>query len=180
MFTNKRKLICIMGSKLTDKERMLRLFKNVGMLNTPTETTPNVFTSPNFRIIHDVVVVDDLKTLSKLVNSNVQHDREIVVLEVVNSEDNLYKNYQAKMHLHGFSVGVNITDTFDALRAKEHKFDCQLHRFIKNNSIFISHIVFDESILGDGASCKQFMQIIKSVNDSKVKAANSNKRFVRW
>lgn len=178
MFTNKRKLICIMGSKLTDKERMLRLFKNVGMLNTPTETTPNVFTSPNFRI-HDVVVVDDLKTLSKLVNSNVQHDREIVVLEVVNSEDNLYKNYQAKMHLHGFSVGVNITDTFDALRAKEHKFDCQLHRFIKNNSIFISHIVFDESILGDGASCKQFMQIIKSVNDSKVKAANSNKRFVR-
>ena len=179
MFTNKRKLICIMGSKLTDKERMLRLFKNVGMLNTPTETTPNVFTSPNFRI-HDVVVVDDLKALSKLVNSNVQHDREIVVLEVVNSEDNLYKNYQAKMHLHGFSVGVNITDTFDALRAKEHKFDCQLHRFIKNNSIFISHIVFDESILGDGASCKQFMQIIKSVNDSKVKAANSNKRFVRW
>lgn len=179
MFTNKRKLICIMGSKLTDKERMLHLFKNVGMLNTPTETTPNVFTSPNFRI-HDVVVVDDLKTLSKLVNSNVQHDREIVVLEVVNSEDNLYKNYQAKMHLHGFSVGVNITDTFDALRAKEHKFDCQLHRFIKNNSIFISHIVFDESILGDGASCKQFMQIIKSVNDSKVKAANSNKRFVRW
>ena len=179
MFTNKRKLICIMGSKLTDKERMLRLFKNVGMLNTPTETTPNVFTSPNFRI-HDVVVVDDLKTLSKLVNSNVQHDREIVVLEVVNSEDNLYKNYQAKMHLHGFSVGVNITDTFDALRAKEHKFDCQLHRFIKNNSIFISHIVFDESILGDEASCKQFMQIIKSVNDSKVKAANSNKRFVRW
>lgn len=179
MFTNKRKLICIMGSKLTDKERMLRLFKNVGMLNTPTETTSNVFTSPNFRI-HDVVVVDDLKTLSKLVNSNVQHDREIVVLEVVNSEDNLYKNYQAKMHLHGFSVGVNITDTFDALRAKEHKFDCQLHRFIKNNSIFISHIVFDESILGDGASCKQFMQIIKSVNDSKVKAANSNKRFVRW
>lgn len=179
MFTNKRKLICIMGSKLTDKERMLRLFKNVGMLNTPTEITPNVFTSPNFRI-HDVVVVDDLKTLSKLVNSNVQHDREIVVLEVVNSEDNLYKNYQAKMHLHGFSVGVNITDTFDALRAKEHKFDCQLHRFIKNNSIFISHIVFDESILGDGASCKQFMQIIKSVNDSKVKAANSNKRFVRW
>lgn len=179
MFTNKRKLICIMGSKLTDKERMLRLFKNVGTLNTPTETTPNVFTSPNFRI-HDVVVVDDLKTLSKLVNSNVQHDREIVVLEVVNSEDNLYKNYQAKMHLHGFSVGVNITDTFDALRAKEHKFDCQLHRFIKNNSIFISHIVFDESILGDGASCKQFMQIIKSVNDSKVKAANSNKRFVRW
>lgn len=179
MFTNKRKLICIMGSKLTDKERMLRLFKNVGMLNTPTETTPNVFTSPNFHI-HDVVVVDDLKTLSKLVNSNVQHDREIVVLEVVNSEDNLYKNYQAKMHLHGFSVGVNITDTFDALRAKEHKFDCQLHRFIKNNSIFISHIVFDESILGDGASCKQFMQIIKSVNDSKVKAANSNKRFVRW
>ena len=179
MFTNKRKLICIMGSKLTDKERMLRLFKNVGMLNTPTETTPNVFTSPNFRI-HDVVVVDDLKTLSKLVNSNVQHDREIVVLEVVNSEDNLYKNYQAKMHLHGFSVGVNITDTFDALRAKEHKFDCQLHRFIKNNSIFISHIVFDESILGDGASCKQFMQIIKSVNDSKAKAANSNKRFVRW
>lgn len=179
MFTNKRKLICIMGSKLTDKERMLRLFKNVGMLNTLTETTPNVFTSPNFRI-HDVVVVDDLKTLSKLVNSNVQHDREIVVLEVVNSEDNLYKNYQAKMHLHGFSVGVNITDTFDALRAKEHKFDCQLHRFIKNNSIFISHIVFDESILGDGASCKQFMQIIKSVNDSKVKAANSNKRFVRW
>lgn len=168
-----------MGSKLTDKERMLRLFKNVGMLNTPAETTPNVFTSPNFRI-HDVVVVDDLKTLSKLVNSNVQHDREIVVLEVVNSEDNLYKNYQAKMHLHGFSVGVNITDTFDALRAKEHKFDCQLHRFIKNNSIFISHIVFDESILGDGASCKQFMQIIKSVNDSKVKAANSNKRFVRW
>lgn len=179
MFTNKRKLICIMGSKLTDKERMLRLFKNVGMLNTPTETTPNVFTSPNFRI-HDAVVVDDLKTLSKLVNSNVQHDREIVVLEVVNSEDNLYKNYQAKMYLHGFSVGVNITDTFDALRAKEHKFDCQLHRFIKNNSIFISHIVFDESILGDGASCKQFMQIIKSVNDSKVKAANSNKRFVRW
>lgn len=179
MFTNKRKLICIMGSKLTDKERMLRLFKNVGMLNTPTETTPNVFTSPNFRV-HDVVVVDDLKTLSKLVNSNVQHDREIVVLEVVNSEDNLYKNYQAKMHLHGFSVGVNITDTFDTLRAKEHKFDCQLHRFIKNNSIFISHIVFDESILGDGASCKQFMQIIKSVNDSKVKAANSNKRFVRW
>lgn len=179
MFTNKRKLICIMGSKLTDKERMLRLFKNVGMLNTPTETTPNVFTSPNFRI-HDVVVVDDLKTLSKLVNSNVQHDREIVVLEVVNSEDNLYKNYQAKMHLHGFSVGVNITDTFDALRAKEHKFDCHLHRFIKNNSIFISHIVFDESILGDGAGCKQFMQIIKSVNDSKVKAANSNKRFVRW
>ena len=179
MFTNKRKLICIMGSKLTDKERMLRLFKNAGMLNTPTETTPNVFTSPNFRI-HDVVVVDDLKTLSKLVNSNVQHDREIVVLEVVDSEDNLYKNYQAKMHLHGFSVGVNITDTFDALRAKEHKFDCQLHRFIKNNSIFISHIVFDESILGDGASCKQFMQIIKSVNDSKVKAANSNKRFVRW
>lgn len=179
MFTNKRKLICIMGSKLTDKERMLRLFKNVGMLNTPTETTPNVFTSPNFRI-HDVVVVDDLKTLSKLVNSNVQHDREIVVLEVVNSEDNLYKNYQAKMHLHGFSVGVNITDTFDALRAKEHKIDYQLHRFIKNNSIFISHIVFDESILGDGASCKQFMQIIKSVNDSKVKAANSNKRFVRW
>lgn len=179
MFTNKRKLICIMGSKLTDKERMLRLFKNVGMLNTPTETTPNVFTSPNFRV-HDVVVVDDLKTLSKLVNSNVQHDREIVVLEVVNSEDNLYKNYQAKMHLHGFSVGVNITDTFDALRAKEHKFDCQLHRFIKNNSIFISHIVFNESILGDGASCKQFMQIIKSVNDSKVKAANSNKRFVRW
>lgn len=179
MFTNKRKLICIMGSKLTDKERMLRLFKNVGMLNTSTETTPNVFTSPNFRI-HDVVVVDDLKTLSKLVNSNVQHDREIVVLEVVNSEDNLYKNYQAKMHLHGFSVGVNITDTFDALRAKEHKFDCQLHRFIKNNSIFIGHIVFDESILGDGASCKQFMQIIKSVNDSKVKAANSNKRFVRW
>lgn len=179
MFTNKRKLICIMGSKLTDKERILRLFKNVGMLNTPTETTPNVFTSPNFRI-HDVVVVDDLKTLSKLVNSNVQHDREIVVLEVVNSEDNLYKNYQAKMHLHGFSVGVNITDTFDALRAKEHKFDCQLHRFIKNNSIFISHIVFDESILGDGASCKQFMQIIKSVNDSKVKAVNSNKRFVRW
>ena len=179
MFTNKRKLICIMGSKLTDKERMLRLFKNVGMLNTPTETTPNVFTSPNFRI-HDVVVVDDLKTLSKLVNSNVQHDREIVVLEVVNSEDNLYKNYQAKMHLHGFSVGVNITDTFDALRTKERKFDCQLHRFIKNNSIFISHIVFDESILGDGASCKQFVQIIKSVNDSKVKAANSNKRFVRW
>lgn len=179
MFTNKRKLICIMGSKLTDKERMLRLFKNVGMLNTPTETTPNVFTSPNFRI-HDVVVVDDLKTLSKLVNSNVQHDREIVVLEVVNSEDNLYKNYQAKMHLHGFSVGVNITDTFDALRAKEHKFDCQLYRFIKNNSIFISHIVFDESTLGDGANCKQFMQIIKSVNDSKVKAANSNKRFVRW
>lgn len=179
MFTNKRKLICIMGSKLTDKERMLRLFKNVGMLNTPTETTPNVFTSPNFRI-HDVVVVDDLKTLSKLVNSNVQHDREIVVLEVVNSEDNLYKNYQAKMHLHRFSVGVNITDTFDALRAKEHKIDYQLHRFIKNNSIFISHIVFDESILGDGASCKQFMQIIKSVNDSKVKAANSNKRFVRW
>ncbi len=179
MFTNKRKLICIMGSKLTDKERMLRLFKNVGMLNTPTETTPNVFTSPNFRI-HDVVVVDDLKTLSKLVNSNVQHDREIVVLEVVNSEDNLYKNYQAKMHLHGFSVGVNITDTFDALRAKEHKIDYQLHRFIKNNSIFISHIVFDESILGDGASCKQFTQIIKSVNDSKVKAANSNKRFVRW
>lgn len=179
MFTNKRKLIYIMGSKLTDKERMLRLFKNVGMLNTPTETTPNVFTSPNFRI-HDVVVIDDLKTLSKLVNSNVQHDREIVVLEVVNSEDNLYKNYQAKMHLHGFSVGVNITDTFDALRAKEHKFDCQLHRFIKNNSIFISHIVFDESILGDGASCKQFMQIIKSVNDSKAKAANSNKRFVRW
>lgn len=179
MFTNKRKLICIMGSKLTDKERMLRLFKNVGMLNTPTETTPNVFTSPNFRV-HDVVVVDDLKTLSKLVNSNVQHDREIVVLEVVNSEDNLYKNYQAKMHLHGFSVGVNITDTFDALRAKEHKIDYQLHRFIKNNSIFISHIVFDESILGDGASCKQFMQIIKSVNDSKVKAANSNKRFVRW
>lgn len=179
MFTNKRKLICIMGSKLTDKERMLCLFKNVGMLNTPTETTPNVFTSPNFRV-YDVVVVDDLKTLSKLVNSNVQHDREIVVLEVVNSEDNLYKNYQAKMHLHGFSVGVNITDTFDALRAKEHKFDCQLHRFIKNNSIFISHIVFDESILGDGASCKQFMQIIKSVNDSKVKAANSNKRFVRW
>lgn len=179
MFTNKRKLICIMGSKLTDKERMLRLFKNVGMLNTPTEIIPNVFTSPNFRI-HDVVVVDDLKTLSKLVNSNVQHDREIVVLEVVNSEDNLYKNYQAKIHLHGFSVGVNITDTFDALRAKEHKFDCQLHRFIKNNSIFISHIVFDESILGDGASCKQFMQIIKSVNDSKVKAANSNKRFVRW
>lgn len=179
MFTNKRKLICIMGSKLTDKERMLRLFKNVGMLNTPTETTPNVFTSPNFRI-HDVVVVDDLKTLSKLVNSNVQHDREIVVLEVVNSEDNLYKNYQAKMHLHGFSVGVNITDTFDALRAKEHKFDCQLHRFIKNNSIFIGHIVFGESVLGDGANCKQFMQIIKSVNDSKVKAANSNKRFVRW
>lgn len=179
MFTNKRKLICIMGSKLTDKERMLRLFKNVGMLNTPTETTPNVFTSPNFRI-HDVVVVDDLKTLSKLVNSNVQHDREIVVLEVVNSEDNLYKNYQAKMHLHGFSVGVNITDTFDALRAKERKIDYQLHRFIKNNSIFISHIVFDESILGDGASCKQFMQIIKSVNDSKVKTANSNKRFVRW
>ena len=179
MFTNKRKLICIMGSKLTDKERMLRLFKNVGMLNTPTETTPNVFTSPNFRI-HDVVVVDDLKTLSKLVNSNVQHDREIVVLEVVNSEDNLYKNYQAKMHLHGFSVGVNITDTFDALRAKERKIDYQLHRFIKNNSIFISHIVFDESILGDGASCKQFMQIIKSVNDSKVKATNSNKRFVRW
>lgn len=179
MFTNKRKLICIMGSKLTDKERMLRLFKNVGMLNTPTETTPNVFTSPNFRI-HDVVVVDDLKTLSKLVNSNVQHDREIVVLEVVNSEDNLYKNYQAKMHLHGFSVGVNITDTFDSLRAKERKFDYQLHRFIKNNSIFISHIVFDESILGDGASCKQFMQIIKSVNDSKVKAANANKRFVRW
>ena len=180
MFTNKRKLICIMGSKLTDKERMLRLFKNVGMLNTPTETTSNVFTSPNFRI-HDVVVVDDLKTLSKLVNSNVQHDREIVVLEVVNSEDNLYKNYQAKMHLHGFSVGVNITDTFDALRAKERKIDYQLHRFIKNNSIFISHIVFDESILGDGASCKQFMQIIKSVNDSKVKAANSNKRFVvRW
>lgn len=179
MFTNKRKLICIMGSKLTDKERMLRLFKNVGMLNTPTETTPNVFTSPNFRI-HDVVVVDDLKTLSKLVNSNVQHDREIVVLEVVNSEDNLYKNYQAKMHLHGFSVGVNITDTFDALRAKERKIDYQLHRFIKNNSIFISHIVFDESALGDGASCKQFMQIIKSVNDSKVKAANSNKRFVRW
>ena len=83
MFTNKRKLICIMGSKLTDKERMLRLFKNVGMLNTPTETTPNVFTSPNFRI-HDVVVVDDLKTLSKLVNSNVQHDRESVVLEVGN------------------------------------------------------------------------------------------------
>lgn len=179
MFTNKRKLICIMGSKLTDKERMLRLFKNVGMLNTPTETTPNVFTSPNFRI-HDVVVVDDLKTLSKLVNSNVQHDREIVVLEVVNNEDNLYKNYQAKMHLHGFSVGVNITDTFDALRAKEHKFDCQLHRFIKNNSIFISHIVFNESILGNEANCKQFMQIIKSVNDSKVKAANSNKRFVRW
>lgn len=179
MFTNKRKLICIMGSKLTDKERMLRLFKNVGMLNTPTETTPNVFTSPNFRI-HDVVVVDDLKTLSKLVNSNVQYDREIVVLEVVNSEDNLYKNYQSKMHLHGFSVGVNITDTFDALRAKERKIDYQLHRFIKNNSIFISHIVFDESILGDGASCKQFMQIIKSVNDSKVKAANSNKRFVRW
>lgn len=179
MFTNKRKLICIMGSKLTDKERMLRLFKNVGMLNTPTETTPNVFTSPNFRI-HDVVVVDDLKTLSKLVNSNVQHDREIVVLEVVNSEDNLYKNYQSKMHLHGFSVGVNITDTFDALRAKERKIDYQLHRFIKNNSIFISHIVFDESILGDGASCKQFVQIIKSVNDSKVKAANSNKRFVRW
>lgn len=179
MFTNKRKLICIMGSKLTDKERMLRLFKNVGMLNTPTETTPNVFTSPNFRI-HDVVVVDDLKTLSKLVNSNVQHDREIVVLEVVNNEDNLYKNYQAKMHLHGFSVGVNITDTFDALRAKERKFDYQLHRFIKNNSIFISHIVFDESTLGDGANCKQFMQIIKSVNDSKVKAANSNKRFVRW
>lgn len=173
MFTNKRKLICIMGSKLTDKERMLRLFKNVGMLNTPTET------SPNFRI-HDVVVVDDLKTLSKLVNSNVQHDREIVVLEVVNSEDNLYKNYQSKMHLHGFSVGVNITDTFDALRAKERKIDYQLHRFIKNNSIFISHIVFDESILGDGANCKQFMQIIKSVNDSKVKAANSNKRFVRW
>ena len=162
MFTNKRKLICIMGSKLTDKERMLRLFKNVGMLNTPTETTPNVFTSPNFRI-HDVVVVDDLKTLSKLVNSNVQHDREIVVLEVVNSEDNLYKNYQSKMHLHGFSVGVNITDTFDALRAKERKIDYQLHRFIKNNSIFISHIVFDESILGDGANCKQFMQIIKSV-----------------
>ena len=179
MFTNKRKLICIMGSKLTDKERMLRLFKNVGMLNTPTETTPNVFTSPNFRI-HDVVVVDDLKTLSKLVNSNVQHDREIVVLEVVNSEDNLYKNYQAKMHLHGFSVGVNITDTFDALRAKERKIDYQLPRFIKNNSIFISHIVFDESTLGDGANCKQFMQIIKSVNDSKVKAANSNKRFVRW
>ena len=179
MFTNKRKLICIMGSKLTDKERMLRLFKNVGMLNTPTETTPNVFTSPNFRV-HDVVVVDDLKTLSKLVNSNVQHDREIVVLEVVNSVDNLYKNYQAKMHLHGFSVGVNITDTFDALRAKERRIDYQLHRFIKNNSIFISHIVFDESILGDGASCKQFMQIIKSVNDSKVKAANSNKRFVRW
>lgn len=179
MFTNKRKLICIMGSKLTDKERMLRLFKNVGMLNTPTETTPNVFTSPNFRI-HDVVVVDDLKTLSKLVNSNVQHDREIVVLEVVNSEDNLYKNYQAKMRLHGFSVGVNITDTFDALRAKERKIDYQLHRFIKNNSIFISHIVFDESTLGDGANCKQFMQIIKSVNDSKVKAANSNKRFVRW
>lgn len=179
MFTNKRKLICIMGSKLTDKERMLRLFKNVGMLNTPTETTPNVFTSPNFRI-HDVVVVDDLKTLSKLVNSNVQYDREIVVLEVVNSEDNLYKNYQSKMHLQGFSVGVNITDTFDALRAKERKIDYQLHRFIKNNSIFISHIVFDESILGDGASCKQFMQIIKSVNDSKVKAANSNKRFVRW
>lgn len=179
MFTNKRKLICIMGSKLTDKERMLRLFKNVGMLNTPTETTPNVFTSPNFRV-HDVVVVDDLKTLSKLVNSNVQHDREIVVLEVVNSEDNLYKNYQAKMHLHGFSVGVNITDTFDALRAKERKIDYQLHRFIKNNSIFISHIVFDESILGDGANYKQFMQIIKSVNDSKVKAANSNKRFVRW
>lgn len=179
MFTNKRKLICIMGSKLTDKERMLRLFKNVGMLNTPTETTPNVFTSPNFRI-HDVVVVDDLKTLSKLVNSNVQHDREIVVLEVVNSVDNLYKNYQSKMHLHGFSVGVNITDTFDALRAKERRIDYQLHRFIKNNSIFISHIVFDESILGDGASCKQFMQIIKSVNDSKVKAANSNKRFVRW
>lgn len=179
MFTNKRKLICIMGSKLTDKERMLRLFKNVGMLNTSTEITPNVFTSPNFRI-HDVVVVDDLKTLSKLVNSNVQHDREIVVLEVVNSEDNLYKNYQSKMHLHGFSVGVNITDTFDALRAKERKIDYQLHRFIKNNSIFISHIVFDESILGDGASCKQFMQIIKSVNDSKVKAANSNKRFVRW
>lgn len=179
MFTNKRKLICIMGSKLTDKERMLRLFKNVGMLNTPTETTPNVFTSPNFRI-HDVVVVDDLKTLSKLVNSNVQHDREIVVLEVVNSEDNLYKNYQAKMHLHGFSIGVNITDTFDALRAKERKIDYQLHRFIKNNSIFISHIVFDESILGDGASCKQFMQIIKSVNNSKVKTANSNKRFVRW
>lgn len=179
MFTNKRKLICIMGSKLTDKERMLRLFKNVGMLNTPTETTPNVFTSPNFRI-HDVVVADDLKTLSKLVNSNVQHDREIVVLEVVNSEDNLYKNYQSKMHLHGFSVGVNITDTFDALRAKERKIDYQLHRFIKNNSIFISHIVFDESILGDGANCKQFMQIIKPVNDSKVKAANSNKRFVRW
>lgn len=179
MFTNKRKLICIMGSRLTDKKRMLRLFKNVGMLNTPTETTPNVFTSPNFRI-HDVVVVNGLKTLSKLVNSNVQHDREIVVLEVVNSEDNLYKNYQAKMHLHGFSVGVNITDTFNALMAKKHKFDCQLHRFIKNNSIFISHIVFDESILGDGASCKQFMQIIKSVNDSKVKAENSNKRFVRW
>lgn len=179
MFTNKRKLICIMGSKLTDKERMLRLFKNVGMLNTPTETTPDVFTSPNFRI-HDVVVVDDLKTLSKLVNSNVQHDREIVVLEVVNSEDNLYKNYQAKRRLRRFSVGVNITDTFDALRAKEHKFDCQLHRFIKNNSIFISHIVFDESVLGDGANCKQFMQIIKSVNNSKVKAANSNKRFVRW
>ena len=153
MFTNKRKLICIMGSKLTDKERMLRLFKNVGMLNTPTETTPNVFTSPNFRI-HDVVVVDDLKTLSKLVNSNVQHDREIVVLEVVNSEDNLYKNYQSKMHLHGFSVGVNITDTFDALRAKERKIDYQLHRFIKNNSIFISHIVFDESALGDGARRK--------------------------
>lgn len=179
MFTNKRKLICIMGSKLTDKERMLRLFKNVGMLNTPTETTPNVFTSPNFRI-HDVVVVDDLKTLSKLVNSNVQHDREIVVLEVVNSEDNLYKNYQAKMHQHGFSVGVNITDTFDALRAKERKIDYQLYRFIKNNSIFISHIVFDESTIGDGANCKQFMQIIKSVNDSKVKAANNNKRFVRW
>ena len=179
MFTNKRKLICIMGSKLTDKERMLRLFKNVGMLNTPTKTTPNVFTSPNFRV-HDVVVVDDLKTLSKLVNSNVQHDREIVVLEVVNSEDNLYKNYQAKMHLHGFSVGVNITDTFDALRAKERRIDYQLHRFIKNNSIFISHIVFDESILGDGANCKQFMQIIKPVNDFKVKAANSNKRFVRW
>lgn len=179
MFTNKRKLICIMGSKLTDKERMLRLFKNVGMLNTPTEASPNVFTSPNFRI-HDVVIVDDLKTLSKLVNSDVQHDREIVVLELVNNDENLHKNYQSKMHLHGFSVGVNITDTFDALRAKEHKADYQLHRFIKSNSIFISHIVFDESILGDGANCKQFKQIVKSVNDSKVKAANSNKRFVRW
>lgn len=168
-----------MGSKLTDKERMLRLFKNVGMLNTPTEIIPNVFTSPNFRI-HDVVVVDDLKTLSELVNSNVQHDREIVVLEVVNSEGNLYKNYQSKMHLHRFSVGVNITDTFDTLRKRERKADYQLHRFIKSNSIFISHIVFDESILGDGANCKQFKQIVKSVNDSKVKAATSNKRFVRW
>lgn len=179
MFTNKRKLICIMGSKLTDKERMLRLFKNVGMLNTPTEASPNVFTSPNFRI-HDAVIVDDLKTLSKLVNSDVQHDREIVVLELVNNDENLHKNYQSKMHLHGFSVGVNITDTFDALRKRERKADYQLHRFIKSNSIFISHIVFDESTLGDGANCKQFKQIVKSVNDSKVKAANANKRFVRW